>query len=85
MNTTSTKELLLNLVASTLKLEASQIDTDKPIMELGVDSISAVTMTVQLEEKLGVPIDPTVILDHETINLLSRHLDGLVSARTTAA
>jgi acyl carrier protein len=75
----STKNVLLGLIAATLKLEASEIDANKPIMELGLDSISAVTMTVQLEEALGVAIDPTVILDYETVNLLSAHLDELVA------
>lgn len=79
MTPASSKNVLLSLVAGTLKVDPATIDTDKPIMELGLDSISAVTMTVQLEEALGVAIDPTVILDYETVNLLSRHLDELVA------
>lgn len=79
MTPASSKNVLLSLVAGTLKVDPATIDADKPIMELGLDSISAVTMTVQLEEALGVAIDPTVILDYETVNLLSRHLDELVA------
>lgn len=82
--TTQSKQVLIDLIATTLKRDPSQIDMDKPIMELGLDSISAVTMTVQLEEILGVPIDPTVILDYETINLLGAHLDELTTGQASA-
>lgn len=68
--------LVLALLAAALDRPESAIDPDRPILELGIDSIAAVTLTVQLEERLGIPIEPTVILEHETVHLLSAFLDA---------
>ncbi|MFO1043253.1 MAG: acyl carrier protein [Planctomycetaceae bacterium] len=80
MPITSSQDVLVNLIAAALKLPPDEVALDRPIMELGLDSVSAVTMTVQLEEQLGIPVEPTLILDYETIALLSAHLDECLAA-----
>ena len=80
MPITSSKEVLIKLIAGALKLKPEDVAVDQPIMESGLDSGSAVTMTVQLEEQLGIPVEPTLILDYETITLLSAHLDECLAA-----
>lgn len=75
-NLTSSRPLVLSLLAAALGRAESEIDVDRPILELGLDSVAAVTLTVQLEERLGIAVEPTVILEHETVTLLSAYLDA---------
>jgi acyl carrier protein len=60
--------------ADWLEVAPDQLDSRLPISSYGLDSISAVTLSVQLEEELGVELDTAVLWDRPTIESLAEHL-----------
>lgn len=49
-------------------------DLDTPFADLGLDSIGAVTLSADLEEAIGIPIEGSILWEYSTIRLLSRYL-----------
>ena len=60
--------------ADWLEMAPAELDPQQPISSYGLDSISAVTLSVQLEEELGVELDTAVLWDRPTLNSLAEHL-----------
>jgi acyl carrier protein len=65
---------LAHRFAEWLKLDPEEIDARQPISQYGLDSISAVTLSVYLEEELGVKLDTALLWDHPTLESLALHL-----------
>jgi 3-oxoacyl-(acyl-carrier-protein) synthase/acyl carrier protein len=59
-----------------LGLDPAEIEPDRPLAELGVDSIVAAQLATALADTLGVTVLPSEIYDHGTVAGLQRHLDG---------
>ncbi len=55
-------------------LDAADIHRDKPFAEFGVDSLTAVELSHELEEEFGVPLPPIVAWNYPTPAALSRYL-----------
>ena len=60
--------------ADWLEVPAEQLDPTQPIASYGLDSISAVTLSVQLEDELSVELDTAVLWDRPTLESLAEHL-----------
>jgi acyl carrier protein len=60
--------------ADWLEIAPEELDSQQPIASYGLDSISAVTLSVQLEEELGVELDTAVLWDRPTLASLAEHL-----------
>jgi len=60
--------------ADWLEVPAEELDSRLPISSYGLDSLSAVTLSVQLEEELGVELDTAVLWEHPTLESLAEHL-----------
>jgi len=60
--------------AQWLEIAPAELDPQQPIASYGLDSISAVTLSVQLEEELSVELDTAVLWDRPTLNSLAEHL-----------
>ena len=60
--------------ADWLEVAPDELDAKQPISSYGLDSISAVTLSVQLEEELGVELDTAVLWDRPTLENLAEHL-----------
>lgn len=60
--------------ADWLEVPAEELDPREPISSYGLDSISAVTLSVQLEEELGIKLDTEVLWDRPTLQSLAEHL-----------
>ena len=60
--------------AEWLEIAPDELDPQQPIASYGLDSISAVTLSVQLEEELSVELDTAVLWDRPTLNSLAEHL-----------
>ncbi len=67
---------LIQLVAANRNVDVSDIDPDMQFVELGLDSMSAVTLVSDIELEIGIDLDASVVRDHPTIADLSRHLVG---------
>ena len=61
-------------LAKLLGVGVDQIDMTKPFASFGVDSITAVRLSGELQEWLGRPVPPTVAYDYPTIDKLAAHL-----------
>jgi acyl carrier protein len=73
-------------VAAYVQRPLHEIQSDVPLAEYGLTSVYALTLTGDLEDHLGMTIDPTVMWDHPTIDALSevllRELDHAAPAAT---
>jgi acyl carrier protein len=65
---------LTESIARQLQWPADDIDPSLPLTELGMDSVSVLTVCLHIEERLGVPVDPVMVWDHPTIDALSQAL-----------
>ena len=66
--------------ADWLEIAPDELDPQQPIASYGLDSISAVTLSVQLEEELCVELDTAVLWDRPTLNSLAEHLSEKLNA-----
>jgi acyl-CoA synthetase (AMP-forming)/AMP-acid ligase II/acyl carrier protein len=70
---------LLSRLADLLQLRPAEIDTRIPIAQYGLDSVRAVTVSVELQDWLAVRLPPTLLWDYPTIDALSDYLASAVS------
>jgi acyl carrier protein len=66
--------------ADWLEVAPDELDSQQPIASYGLDSISAVTLSVQLEEELGVELDTAVLWERPTLESLAEHLSEKLNA-----
>jgi acyl carrier protein len=70
----STVDRVLANVEKVLGLQAHAIDRDQPFQEWGLDSILAVRLAGALEKEFGREVTPHWLVEHPTINALTRRL-----------
>ncbi len=58
-------------VADYVQRPVAEIQTDIPLADYGLSSVYALTLTGDIEDHLGLVIDPTVMWDHPTIDALT--------------
>jgi acyl carrier protein len=75
---------LADYVGELLARPAAEVDRDGTFDSFGLDSATAIGITGELEEWLGIRIDPQAAEDYPTIRLLSRHLAARVAAEDMA-
>lgn len=66
--------------ADWLELPVEELETRRPISSYGLDSISAVTLTVQLEEELGIELETALLWKRPTLQSLAEHLTERLNA-----
>jgi 8-amino-7-oxononanoate synthase len=66
--------------ANWFEMPAEELDSRRPISSYGLDSISAVTLSVQLEEELEIELDTAVLWDRPTLTSLAEHLTESLNA-----
>lgn len=73
-----------SVAAGLLGLDPADVDADRPVQELGLDSVTAVDMVERVGKDLGLELQGTLLFDHPTIEALCRHLleDRLQAAAT---
>lgn len=68
-----------------LDLDASELSREKPFAELGVDSLTAVELSGELEQEFGVPLPPVVAWNYPTPAALSGYLAEKSNGDSTAS
>lgn len=68
------QDWLINRLATWLLLDPEEIDIEQPFASYGLTSITAVTMTGDLEDWLGVELSPTLAYEYPTIAALASRL-----------
>lgn len=74
MTAWTTADLLPRLreaFAGCLGMEPADIDPDRPIEELGLDSLTAAQLALDIEDRLGVSVFPGDLTGRETIAQLA--------------
>jgi acyl carrier protein len=65
---------LLEWLVARLALEPADVSRDRPFAEFGVDSLTAVELSHELEEQFKVPLPPIVAWNYPTPAALARYL-----------
>jgi acyl carrier protein len=76
---------LTKVIAKEQQVAVSQIDSEAPFAELGLDSMSAVTLSGDLGTALNIELPPTLFWDCPNIVALARYLSEAVGSRTLQA
>jgi len=63
-------------LAARLHVSPDAVDVNRPVDELGIDSVEALGLTGELEVLLGRRINPTSVWDHRTVVGLAKFLTG---------
>jgi acyl carrier protein len=71
---------LTECIADYRQVPPAEIDPDAQLADLGLDSVYALTMCGDIEDRFGLETDPTVAWDHPTINALAGHLHSRLVA-----
>jgi acyl carrier protein len=69
-------QALREFAAQVLGTRPATIDPRRPLGELGLDSLMAVDLQNTMASALGVPLAPTVLLEHPTLAALARFILG---------
>ena len=70
----SLEEWLVTKISSVSGIKPEQIDTTQPFADFGLDSVTLVGLSGELEELLGKSLSPTVVYDYPNIEALAHHL-----------
>jgi acyl carrier protein len=65
---------LVERVAFYLELPVSSVHPDAGLVEMGLDSVYAMTLSGDVEDRFGLEIEPTLAWDYPTINMLAGYL-----------
>lgn len=65
---------IVDYLADLLEVDPEDIDTSIPFDRYGLDSSAAVGLTGDLEDWMGMEIDPTLLYDYPTVDAVARHL-----------
>ena len=65
---------LVSRVAYYVQVPAAEIDADVSFAEFGLDSVYAFTLCGDIEDALGLTVEPTAIWDFDTLTALTVHL-----------
>jgi acyl-CoA synthetase (AMP-forming)/AMP-acid ligase II/acyl carrier protein len=68
------EEWLLQWLVNRLSMDASTVSRDRPFAEFGVDSLTAVELSQELEDEFGVPLPAVVAWNYPTPAALARYL-----------
>ncbi|MGW5377005.1 thioester reductase domain-containing protein [Nocardia sp. NPDC003999] len=78
---------LVALVAEGLGVGRGEVRAELPLSDYGVDSILAVKIIDRVNARYDLALRPTVVFDHPSVRLLSRHMaeQGASAPRTATA
>jgi acyl carrier protein len=76
---------LVHRFADWLALDPKELSPGESLLCYGLDSVSAVTYALYLEQELGVELEASVIWDNPTLEQLAAHLADRMTHRGVAA
>jgi 8-amino-7-oxononanoate synthase len=81
----SVRALLVARLAEALKMAPEAIDVDESLAAYGLDSLTAVALTGELEQWLERRLSPTLVWDYPTVRALSEYVAGTTDPSPPAA
>ncbi|MEU4811846.1 acyl carrier protein [Nocardia fluminea] len=76
---TTTQDWLIERVADYTERAAHQVDPTIPLAELGMDSVSAVALCGEIEDRWMLDIDPTLVFEYPTIAAIATYLTAEIA------
>jgi acyl carrier protein len=74
-------EWLVERIARYLEIPPAQLDPDQPFAEIGLDSVYALTLCGDIEDALGIEVEPTMAWDYPTVTVLAKGVHDELHAR----
>ena len=74
MDETLIRELMRKRLAERLEIAVDTIQDDQVFDAYGLDSVTAIELTYELETRLGHYVSPGILFEYNTITKLARHL-----------
>lgn len=65
---------LAGKIAGYIDSTAAGIDRDRSLAEYGLDSVYAMTLCAEIEDDLGIAVEPTLAWDYPTVNAMAAFL-----------
>lgn len=65
---------LTEIIAKYLRISNDSVLVDSPFAEFGLDSVHALTLIGEIEQYLGLQLDPMLLWDFSTVRELSSEL-----------
>lgn len=75
----SLRETLVELLCKELRLHDTAVRTDRPLTEYGLDSMAALMIAGELEDRYRIELPATLLWDHPSIDQLAACLHQLVA------
>jgi acyl carrier protein len=79
--TRDVRDWLTGRVATYLRRTPEDIDTAVPMAEYGLDSLTALAISADIEDEFDLVLDPAVTWDHPTIDALSQVLVTMIEEK----
>lgn len=79
--TTAVMAYLKTSIAEYTELSADQITAESQLTEIGLQSVDAVLVCGNVEEKFEIEIDPSEIFEHETVGSFAAAVADMVDAK----
>ncbi|WP_370331363.1 acyltransferase domain-containing protein [Mycolicibacterium hippocampi] len=73
---------LRTIMAKELRIPDSEVETDRPFAEMGLNSVMAMSIRREVEQLAGVELSATMLWNHPTIASLAIHLADKVAPDT---
>jgi acyl carrier protein len=75
---------LKQLLGGLLRIAPEELAPDSPLADYGVDSLVIADFLRGIERRLGVALNPAVVLEHPTLASLAAHLGAPVAPSSPA-
>ncbi|MEI7030385.1 MULTISPECIES: acyl carrier protein [Streptomyces] len=73
------REWLTERVAYFLDVTPQDIASDALLVEIGLDSVYALTLCGDVEEQFGIVVEATLAWDHPTVDALTTHIHAQIA------
>lgn len=78
------EEGLRAVLAVELRIADTDVDSDRPFAEMGLNSVMAMSIRREVEQLAGIELSATMLWNHPTIGSLAAHLAEKVAPQATA-
>ncbi|MCZ0730511.1 type I polyketide synthase [Mycolicibacterium iranicum] len=75
---------LRGILATELRIPEDEVDTDRPLAEMGLNSVMAMSIRREVERLAGIELSATMLWNYPTIAALAAHLAEKVAPQTGA-
>lgn len=74
-------DFLISKISPQIHIDKEAIDLNVPLAAYGIDSVYAISLCADLEDWLGIPVEPTIAWDYPSIEKMAAFLSQDVLAQ----